>query len=307
MDHLDKFKGIIVAFYAPYDDNGEISIKAAVKLAKFYKEAGVRGLYLNGSSGEGFLLNLDERKKVVEAVLDEFKGDMTMTMIVHVGAAATRESVELARHAEKMGADALSAVPSVFYRFPEASIAYHWSTIIDSTSLPFIIYNIPQLTGYDLTLNLLDKMIKNGKVIGVKNSSMSAFQIEQFKKTGGKDFIVFNGPDEQYLAGRIMGAQAGIGGTYGVMPELFLKLERCFVEGHIEEAQKWQIAINEIIGGLLSFNSLYGAAKAVLKLRGIDIGSVRAPMLPIFEADMSRLHLLHEKVMEYTDKAKMEQ
>lgn len=303
MDNRDKFKGITVAFYAPYDNDGEISIKAAVKLAKFYKEAGVKGLYINGSSGESFLLNLDERKKVVEAVLGEFKGEMTM--IVHVGAAATRESVELARHAEKMGADALSAVPGVYYRFPESSIEYHWNTIIDSTSLPFIIYNIPQLTGYDLTLDLLKKMIRNEKVIGIKNSSISAFQIEQYKKVGGKDFVVFNGPDEQYLAGRIMGAQAGIGGTYGVMPELFLKMERCFVEGRIQEAQKWQIAINEIIVELLSFNSLYGAAKAVLKLRGIDIGSARAPMLPITEAIMPRIHLLYEKVMDYTHQAEM--
>ena len=175
------------------------------------------------------------------------------------------DSVALARHAEESGADALSAVPSIYYRLPEPSIEYHWKTIMDSTSLPMIIYNIPQLTGYDLSMNLLNRMLKMEKVIGIKNSSMSTFQIEQFKKAGGKDFIVFNGPDEQYLAGRIMGAGGGIGGTYGVMPELFLQLEKCYSNGRIEEAQKWQIAINEIIIELLSFNSLYGAAKEVLK------------------------------------------
>lgn len=302
MYDFEKFKGVIVAFYAPYNHDGEISVKAAVKLANFYKDAGVKGLFLNGSSGEGFLLTIEERKQVTEAVLKEFKGDMAI--IVHVGTPATRDSVALARHAENCGADAISAVPSIYYRLPEPSIEYHWKTIIDSTSLPMIIYNIPQLTGYDLSLDLLRKMIKMEKVIGIKNSSMSAFQIQQFKKVGGKDFIVFNGPDEQYLAGRIMGAEGGIGGTYGVMPELFLQLEECYAEGRIEEAQKWQIAINEIVAELLTFNSLYGAAKEVLKLRGVDIGTVRAPMLPIAETDRPRIFLLYEKIMGYVKQLK---
>jgi len=297
MNNLDKFKGIIVAFYAPYGKDGEVNIDAAIRQARFYKDAGVKGLYLNGSSGEGFLLNLEERKKIVEAVIGEMKGEMTI--IVHVGAAATRECVEMAKHAELIGADALSAVPSVYYRLPECSIEYHWSNIIESTELPFIIYNIPQLTGYDLTMNLLNKMIQNKKVIGVKNSSVNAFQTEQFKKAGGDNFIVFSGSDEQYLAGRIMGAEAGIGGTYGVMPELFLKLERYFASGDIGEAQKWQGRINEIINGLLSFKSLYAAAKGVLKLRGIDLGTVRAPMVSIDETDITRLSSLYQKLNEY--------
>lgn len=220
-------------------------------------------------------------------------------MIVHVGSAATRDSVELAKHAERMGADALSAVPSVYYRFPECSVEYHWNIIIESTELPFIIYNIPQLTGYDLSMNLLEKMIQNKKVIGVKSSAVSTYQAEQFKKAGGENFIVFNGPDEQYLAGRIMGAEAGIGGTYGVMPEMFLKVERCFVEGNINEAQKWQIRINEIITGMCSFYNIYAAAKEILRLRGVDSGSVRAPMMSLSESDLPKARELYIKIMQY--------
>lgn len=302
MYNLDKFKGVTVAFYAPYDENGEVSIDAALRQAEFYKNVGVKGLYLNGSSGEGFLLSVEERKKIAEAVITKYKDDMTM--IVHVGAAATRESVELAKHAEKVGAHALSAVPSVYYRFPECSIEYHWNQMIDSTELPFIIYNIPQLTGYDLSLNLLKKMRRNKKVIGVKNSSMSAYQIEQFKNAGGEDFIVFNGPDEQYLAGRIMGAEAGIGGTYGAMPEMLLHLEECFASGRIKEAQDCQIKINECITEMLSFRCLYAVTKEILRLRGVDIGSVRAPMMPLEEADLPKVKALYEKIMKYTAEIK---
>lgn len=295
MQTLDKFKGVTVAFYAPYDSQGEVSLEAAAAQARFYLERGVRGLYLNGSSGEGFLLTVEERKRITEAVCREVGGKMSL--IVHVGAAATRESVELARHAASCGADALSAVPSVYYRLSEASIEHHWTAMIDATDLPFIIYNIPQLTGYDLSLGLLRKMIRNPKVIGVKNSSMSTLQTEQFKMAGGKDFLVFNGPDEQYLAGRIMGAEAGIGGTYGAMPELFLRLEKCFVEGRIAEAQKWQIRINEAIMELVSYPNLYSAAKEILRLRGVDVGSVRAPFLPLTPADLPKVKALHDKIV----------
>jgi N-acetylneuraminate lyase len=302
MYDLSIFKGIFIAFYAPYDDNGEISAERAVKAAQFYKDAGVKGLYLCGSSGEGFLLSVEERKIVTEAVCKQFKDDLTI--IVHIGAAATRDSVELAKHAEKCGAHALSAVPCVYYHLPESGIELNWNTMIDATNLPFIIYNIPMFTGYDLTLNLLRKMIKNPKVIGVKNTTMNAFIIEQFKKTGGENFVVFNGPDEQFLAGRIMGAEAGIGGTYGVMPELYVRMENFFRQGKIKEAQAIQIKINDVIVDLQTFNCLYSATKEVLRLRGVNVGKVRAPMMPLSEDEKIRAQKLYEKVIKYVEETK---
>lgn len=302
MKHLEAFKGVFVAFYAPYDGQGNVCPKAAVAQAQFYHDLGVKGLYLCGSSGEGFLLRNEERMTIVEAVLDAFKGKMTM--IVHVGAAATQDSVLLAKHAAAHGADALSAVPSVYYRHSEASIQAHWQSIVDSTDLPFIIYNIPQLTGYDLTLSLLKRMVEDPKVIGVKNSSMNTYQTQQFKAVGGEDFIVYNGPDEQYLAGRIMGAEAGIGGTYGVMPELYLKVEACFNAGDIPGAMYWQNQINSVITELLSFSNLYSAAKAVLRLRGVDLGGVRLPMLDISPAEEARIPQLWQRLEGLIQEAK---
>jgi N-acetylneuraminate lyase len=291
----EDFKGIFIAFYACYDKDNSISEEATKKLARFYSDKGVQGLYVGGSSGEGFLLTVEERKKMLEAVMEEVGKELKI--IVHVGAAATRDSVELAKHAEKVGAHALSAVPNVYYKIPERSIELHWKSIMESADLPFIIYNIPQTTGYDLSSNLLKRMLSYPRIVGIKNSSMSTYDIQKFKAIGGQDFIVFNGPDEQYISGRIMGADAGIGGTYGVMPELFLKAEEYFSQGNIEKAQEVQYAINEIIGDLLSFPSLYGAAKEILKLRGIDIGTTRLPLEPITEGELPGIKLLYEKLM----------
>lgn len=291
----EDFKGIFIAFYACFDKDNNISEEATRKLARFYGDKGVQGLYVGGSSGEGFLLTVEERKKMLEAVMAEVGNELKI--IVHVGAAATKDSVELAKHAEQVGAHALSAVPNVYYKIPERSIELHWKNIMDSADLPFIIYNIPQTTGYDLSINLLKRMLSYPRIVGIKNSSMSTYDIQKFKAIGGKDFLVFNGPDEQYISGRIMGADAGIGGTYGVMPELFLKAEEYYSQGNIEKAQEVQYAINEIIGELLSFPSLYGAAKEILKLRGIDIGTTRLPLEPITEEELPRIKGLYDKLM----------
>ncbi|WP_195987357.1 dihydrodipicolinate synthase family protein [Clostridium sp. D53t1_180928_C8] len=296
----DDFKGIFIAFYACFDKEGNISTEATKKLARFYASKGVKGLYVGGSSGEGFLLTVDERKKMLEAVMNEV-GD-ELTIIVHVGAAATRDSVELAKHAKEIGAHALSAVPNVYYGLPERSIELHWKNIMDSADLPFIIYNIPQTTGYSLSNNLLNKMLSYKNVAGIKNSSMSTYDIQRFKAIAGEDFLVFNGPDEQYISGRIMGADSGIGGTYGVMPELFLKAEEYFSTGNIEKAKEVQFAINDIIGELLSFPSLYGVAKEIVKLRGVDIGTTRLPLEPVDEYEMPRVKALYERVINVIEK-----
>ncbi|MEC0368983.1 dihydrodipicolinate synthase family protein [Paenibacillus chibensis] len=295
-DIVSQYKGIYIAMYSAYDEAGNVDKERVKKLARSYVGKGIKGLYVGGSSGEGILQNAAERKQVLEAVMEEVKGELTI--IVHVGANSTRESVELSKHAEACGADIISAVPSIYYRLPEAAVETHWQHMIDSTDLPFIIYNIPQTTGFTLSTSLLAKLAKQDKVIGVKMSGESTFELQQYKETGGENFLVFNGPDEQFLAGRIMGADGGIGGTYGVMPELFVKLNTLFMENNIEEAQVLQTKINGIIKKLLGYPSLYGACKHILSLRGIETGAPRLPLLPVQPEHHASLAELNREIEE---------
>ena len=280
MKNLEKFKGIFVALNTIYDENDEINVSEIQKLVKVYESKGVKGVYVCGSTGEGFLLSTEERMQVVEAVKEVASDDFTI--IVHVGCAGTKESIKLAKHAEKVGVDAVSAVPSVYYHLSPASVEKHWNGIIESTDLPFIIYNIPQLTSFNLPLVLFERMAKNPKVIGIKNSEEPVYGMERFRTLSDDDFIIFNGSDEQFLGGRLMGANAGIGGTYGTMPELFVELNELIENNKIEEAKALQYKINDVIFDLLSCDSLYGAAKQVISIRfGIDAGQPRSPFLPV--------------------------
>ncbi len=296
MKDISKFEGVFVALNAIYDKDDQVNLEAMEQLVKIYKSKGVKGVYVCGSTGEGFLLNSFERMLIADAVKKAAGDDFTV--IVHVGCASTKESIELAKHAEMIGADAVSAVPSVYYRLPAASVEKHWNGIIDSTNLPFIIYNIPQLTGFNLPLDLFKRMADNPKVIGIKNSEEPVYNMERFRTIAGDDFVIFNGSDEQFLGGRLMGANAGIGGTYGTMPELFVELDRLIRNNEIDKARALQYKINDVIFDLLSCASLYGAAKQVIKLRfGVEAGQPRSPFLEV-ECD-DKVKAIAEKIEKY--------
>lgn len=294
----DKFKGVFVALNTIYDEDDSINIEEIQKLIKVYKSKGVRGVYVCGSTGEGFLLSTEERMLVAQAVKEAAGEDFTI--IVHVGCAGTKESIKLAKHAEKIGIDAVSAVPSVYYRLSPQCVEKHWNGIIESTDLPFIIYNIPQLTGFHLPLDLFERMANNPKVIGIKNSEEPVYNMERYRTIAGENFVIFNGSDEQYLGGRLMGANAGIGGTYGVMPELFVELDRLINNNEIEKAKTLQYKINEIIFDLLSLPSLYGAAKQIISIRfGIKAGQPRSPFLPVEYCD--KVQGIADKIEKYVN------
>ncbi|TYP74811.1 dihydrodipicolinate synthase family protein [Paenibacillus methanolicus] len=285
---LTQFHGIIPAFYACYDEQGNISESRTAALADYLHEKGVQGVYVGGSSGECIYHSLEERKQALAYAARALKGKMTL--IAHVGAPSTRDSIELARRAAELGYDALSAIPPIYFKLPDSAVIGYWTAIMAATELPFIIYNIPQTTGYTLTPAVFRQLLANPKVIGVKNSSMPALDIERFKSAGGDRVVVFNGPDEQFVAGRIMGAAAGIGGTYAAMPDLYLQADRLVREGRFEEAGKLQSAINDIIVALCSLDgSMYAAIKELLLRRGVNIGGVRAPLEGVSSADAARI------------------
>lgn len=283
MKDLKKYQGIIPAFYACYDDEGNVCPERTKAFAEWLLNKGVQGLYVCGSSGECIYQSKEERKLILEAVMEAVGGKMTI--IAHVACNNTKDSMELAAHAESLGVDAIASIPPIYFRLPEEAIAQYWNDISSAApNTDFVIYNIPQLAGVSLTMPLLREMLKNPRVVGVKNSSMPTQDIQMFKAEGGDNIIVFNGPDEQFVAGRAIGAQGGIGGTYGVMPELFLEADKLIKEGNLDKAREIQYAINSIIYAMCDCKcNMYAAAKEVLRLQGIDIGDARKPLVGLKE------------------------
>lgn len=281
--NIEKYQGIIPAFYACYDAEGKVSPEGVRALTRWFVEKGVKGLYVGGSSGECIYQSKEERKVVLENVMAEAKGKLTI--IAHVACNNTADSQELAAHAESLGVDAIASIPPIYFHLPPYAIAKYWNDI--SAAAPntdFIIYNIPQLAGVALNVPLLKEMLKNPRCIGVKNSSMPTQDIQMWRDEGA---IVFNGPDEQLISGLVMGATGGIGGTYGAMPELYIKLYECVKEGRLDTALEIQNDCCRIIYKLCSgHGNMYGMIKEVLRKMGCpDCGSVRAPLAELIESD----------------------
>lgn len=276
---INRFKHVTVALNTPFQADGSVDVNAVKAVSRYFRDKGVKQMYVCGSTGEGFLLDTEERKLVTETVVNEVGDDMNI--IVHVGCPDTRHSCELAAHAAQVGAAATSAVPCVYYRLGEESVYRHWTAITEAADLPFFIYNIPQLTGFNLSMPLFNRMLENDRVAGVKCSSDPAQDILRFKLAGGDNFIVFNGPDEQYVAGRIMGADAGIGGTYGAMPELYMKIDELIARNQWEKAHDVQAIVTPLIYRLCSFASMHGAVKGIISLDGCPMGDPRLPFLPV--------------------------
>ncbi|MBQ8075873.1 MAG: dihydrodipicolinate synthase family protein [Oscillospiraceae bacterium] len=283
MKDTKKYQGIFPAFYACYAPDGSISPERVRAFTEYLIGKGVTGLYVGGSSGECIYHSVEERKLVLENVMAVAKG--RIVIIAHVACNNTRDSMELAAHAESLGVDAIAAIPPIYFKLPPHAIAKYWNDI--SSAAPhtdFVIYNIPQLAGVALSGALLREMLKNPNVIGVKNSSMPVQDIEMWRDEGA---IVFNGPDEQLLSGLAAGAIGGIGGTYAVMPELYLAIYRLFREGEIAKARAIQDECCHVIYKLCSGKgNMYATIKETLRLMGApDIGGVREPLYNLTEED----------------------
>ena len=285
-EKLKRYQGIFPAFYACYDDTGRVSTSRTKSLAKYLLAKGVTGLYVGGSSGECIYQSVEERKTILEAVMDAVGGKLVV--IAHVACNNTADSCELARHAESLGVDAIAAIPPIYFHLPPYAIADYWNAI--SAAAPntdFIIYNIPQLAGVALSTQLLQEMAKNPRVIGVKNSSMPTQDIQMWRDATERELVVFNGPDEQLLSGLAAGAVGGIGGTYAAMPELYERIFTLVRGGGILPARDIQDACCHIIYKMCSGQgNMYAMIKEILRLRGApDIGGVRAPLYPLQPGD----------------------
>ena len=283
---LKKYQGIFPAFYACYNEDGSVSAARVKRFAEYLLNKGVTGLYVGGSSGECIYQSVEERKTILETVMDAVGGKLVV--IAHVACNNTADSCELARHAERLGVDAIAAIPPIYFHLPPYAIADYWNTI--SAAAPntdFIIYNIPQLAGVALSTQLLQEMAKNPRVIGVKNSSMPTQDIQMWLDATERELVVFNGPDEQLISGLAIGATGGIGGTYAVMPELFIRMNELIEQGDIPAARAIQYKADRIIYKMCEAKgNLYAVMKEILRrMYGLDLGGVRAPLANLAPED----------------------
>jgi len=287
---LKNIKGIIPALITPFKEDGAIYESALRNLVDYLIESGIGGFYLTGSTGEGFLMNAEERKKVVEIVIEQTA--KRVPVIVHVGTIDTHTATELAKHAYNSGADAISSVPPFYYRFEFNEIYNYYKELATAVPIPLIIYNIPATTGVEIGLPAIKRLAEIDNVTGIKYTSFNHYDMQRISEFNNGRITVYSGADEMCVSGLIMGANGLIGSFYNLMPEFYVKIYKQVVEQKdIESARKNLLIANDIIQTVLKYgpSGAQVGIKPAMKLMGIDCGTVRKPFKRLSAEDIENM------------------
>lgn len=274
--------GVFPALVTPLKADGSVNVNALEKLLDRVYSAGVDGVYVCGSTGEGMLLGEAERREVVETAVRH--SPHGKHVIVHVGARKLEIAQRLAKHAESSRASAVSCIRPPGITHDE--ILEWYSVLATSTSLPFLAYYFPALTGEALTVEQLIAICQIRGVSGIKYTDYDLYTLSLLARDG---YNIFNGRDEVLAAGLLMGACGGIGSIYNLVPKWFVELRKQAARGDWAAARATQDRINDLLRVLLRFPFL-SALKRVLTWEGIDCGGVVAPGVELSAAQQRLLH-----------------
>ena len=274
---MTAYEGIFPAIATPMSSDGTLNETAFREVMEFNIQAGVGGFWVAGGNGESVLLSDEENMRIAEIASDQNRG--RINNIMHVGAPTTERAVKLAEHAAKAGAEAICCVPPFFYRQTDEAIVEHYKAVAASADLPFYVYNLPQSTGVEITVELMQK-IQDGvpQLAGLKHSSINFANVREWVKMDLKCFI---GSSMLMVPALSIGAVGCIDGPPCAAPELWVAIWKSWQAGNINEAMNAQKKASSFTE-LMREAGVHSGTKAVLTERlGIDCGSGRLPNPPL--------------------------
>jgi N-acetylneuraminate lyase len=279
----EEMKGAYSALFTPYTRDNRINTDMVGRLVEHQLAGGLRGFFVGGSTGEGMLLTLDERKQLLEAVVGANRG--RGKVIAHVGAVRTEDSVALARHAADAGADWVSSVPPVYFAQTFEGTLYHYRQIAEATDLPFMVYAFRTTVEPERDARLFE--IRNLK--GMKFTNSNYYSIQQLQLRLGAPALFLSGMDELMIAALAMGCfQGGIGTTYNLLPRHFAEICRLVNDANdAAAARPLQAEANAVIALMLKHGNM-SYAKAMMRFIGLDCGYCRGPIAPLTEDEYAR-------------------
>ncbi len=286
------FSGLMPAMVTPFDERGEVDLVATEAVIERFIEAGVDGISPLGSTGEFSHLTADERKRFAEEVVRIVAG--RVPLVVGVGTAGTKEMVELARHAESAGADAVLVVSPFYWKIGEEALFKHFATVAESVDIPVVVYNLPMLTGIDLSPSLIGRIAAEcPNVSGLKDTVTEYFHtvgaLREVKRVR-PDFSVLSGWEDLILPSLLAGADGSICAFANVAPELFVDLVRSARDGDLERAAELHRRVLTLVTLGVYSDPPMSAIKLAMNKLGVPISpAVRGPALPVPEEAHERV------------------
>lgn len=266
-----SISGILPATITPFDDRGRFAPAVLERLLERLYGAGVHGIYVCGTTGEGMLQPIAQRMAIVETAVSCTPNDRHV--VVHVGAASLEEALALSSHAARAGAHAVSSLPPLSGRFSFSEVLAYYDALARGSDLPLLVYYFPEISASISSTEQLETLCALPNVIGLKFTDFDLFRMAQVRGPGRR---IFNGRDEVLAAGLLMGADGGIGTFYNLVPELFVGIHAAAAAGRWEEARTLQQRVNALIAITLRF-PIFPAVKQMLGWTGLDCGACLPP------------------------------
>ncbi|NQT58890.1 MAG: dihydrodipicolinate synthase family protein [Bacteroidetes bacterium] len=282
MEDGPLFSGIYPALVSPVAKDGSVMEPELRALVRHFADTPVNGLYVCGGTGEGVLLPVRTRKRIVDIVIDESgkaQREHPLQILVHIGATEPANTEELVLHADAAGADALSAIPPIYFSYSRDQVCEYYSWIAQLSTLPLIIYASAQ-SGTAFTADMLKELSKQPTIKGIKFTGYNFYELMNMRSVVPDNFSILNGGDEVMMFGLLAGVNGGIGATYNVMPTQFCRLYDAWAAGDIELVKSIQRKINNIISLIVQF-PVIGAVKHMLQEQGFSVGNTIFPNNPL--------------------------
>ncbi len=276
---MPEFHGVLPAIITPMTPEGALNEAAFRDVMEFNILAGVHGFWVAGGTGESILLDDEENMRIAEIAADQSRG--RIVNIMHVGAPTTARAAKLAEHAARAGVEAICCVPPFFYKPSDEAIVEHYRVVAAAANLPFFVYNLPQATGTEITLDLMQKIQQRvPQLTGLKHSALTFSNVREFSKMG---LVCLIGNSALMLPALTVGAPGCIDGPPNMAPELWVEIWEAYQAGDLPRAQAAQDHATDVTNLVRQFG-LHSTTKVVLSERlGIDCGDPRRPGLPLTE------------------------
>lgn len=282
-----KLKGFFPAPFTPFDSNGKVNYDIIPAYADRLKRDGAAGVFVNGTTGEGLLLTIQERKEITETWMAH--QETSFKVIVHAGAPSIEDSKELAAHAASISADGISTMAPIFLKPQSVSALIEFCALIakKAPDLPFYYYHIPQVTGVDfMMIDFLEQVAgKIPNLAGIKYSGTNIMDVLLCAEYNNKALDIVYGQDEKLLAGLAFGLKAAIGSTYNYMTPHYIKLVKAYQSNDMEKARSLQLVSAELVRSMDHFGGGIRVGKQIMKEIGIDCGGLRSPGETITERE----------------------
>lgn len=271
---MKRFTGVLPALITPLKEDETLNVTVLHQLVNDLLKQGADGFYVGGATGEGIALRQDVREQLAEETIKLVGG--RKPCIIHVASADFSEAIALAKHAQRSGADAVSAIPPLFFSYDEEDVYQYYKAIAAAVDIPVMIYFNPA-AGFKINAQFAARMFEIDNVTAIKWTSSDYYGMLRVKELTHGEMNVINGPDEMLLMGLSAGADGGIGSTYNILLPQIKGIYENFKAGNIARAQEIQAAVDEIIAVLHHYPTI-PCLKAILESIGYEVGNAAFPM-----------------------------